>query len=79
MGFLAPEEYHGSQEKGKDITCFYLDKLDLPRHLAVVAKTGDLRGSVSSQNSLKEVLFQVEQCFDEPYHDPLTNRPCSDE
>jgi hypothetical protein len=34
-----------------------------------VAKAVDLKGSVSSSDSLREVLFQIQQCFDSPYQD----------
>jgi hypothetical protein len=35
--------------------------------LGVVAKVSDLNGLVSSSQGLREILFQVEQCFDVPF------------
>lgn len=67
MGFLAPLEYHGPNEKGKDIICFDYDRLNEQRFLAVVAKTGDLSGSASSGSGLMNVAIQIQQSFDNPY------------
>jgi hypothetical protein len=68
-GLKAPVVYHGPRERGKDIVCFDLDRLGRREYLAVVAKVTDLDGSVSSANSLLQVVHQVEQCFDVPYED----------
>ena len=65
MDFRAVSEYHGPREHGKDIVCFTIDKLGQRRYLAVVAKTSDLSGAVSSSDGLMEVLHQTEQCFNE--------------
>ena len=69
MGFKAVTPYHGPRERGKDIICFDYDRLGGREYLAVVAKAADLDGAVSSSDSLREVLYQVEQCFDVPYED----------
>jgi tetratricopeptide (TPR) repeat protein len=69
MGFKAVTIYHGPRERGKDIICFDLDRLGRREYLGVVAKATDLDGSVSSPNSLLQVVFQIEQCFDVPYED----------
>lgn len=69
MGFKAATVYHGPRERGKDIVCFENDRLGARQYMAVVAKTTDLDGSVSSSQGLREVLFQVEQCFDVAYED----------
>lgn len=69
MGLQGVTIYHGSRERGKDIVCFQTDLLGRREYLAVVAKAVDLNGSVYSSDSLKEVLFQIEQCFDTPYQD----------
>ena len=69
MGLRAASEYHGTREHGKDIVCFDIDRLGRRRHLAIVAKTSDLTGSVSSSAGLQEALRQAEQCFNENYHD----------
>lgn len=67
MGFFAPLEYHGPNEKGKDIICFDYDRLNEQRFLAVVAKTGDLSGSASSGSGLMNVAIHIQQSFDNPY------------
>lgn len=69
MGYLAPIEYHGTKEKGKDIICFEYDRLNEQRFLAVVAKKGDLTGSASSNAGLMNVVNQIQQAFDNPYED----------
>jgi hypothetical protein len=69
MGFKSPVEYHGANEKGKDIICFDYDKLGEQRFMAVVAKTGDLTGSASTNSGLMNVVNQVLQAFDSPYED----------
>ncbi|MBA9072608.1 hypothetical protein GGR22_000734 [Flavobacterium gossypii] len=69
MGYLAPIEYHGTNERGKDIICFEYDKLNEQRFLSVVAKAGDLTGSAASNAGLMNVVSQVQQAFDVPYED----------
>lgn len=69
IGLQAVTVYHGPIERGKDIICFDYDRLGKREYMAIVAKAADLDGSVSSSNSLREVLYQVEQCFDVPYED----------
>jgi len=69
MGLKAAAVYHGPRERGKDIVCFDVDRLGNREYIGVVAKTTALDGSVSSTNSLREVLCQIEQCFNVPYED----------
>lgn len=69
MGYIAPIEYHGTNERGKDIICFEYDRLKEQRFLSVVAKTGDLTGSASTNAGLMNVVTQVQQAFDNPYED----------
>ena len=69
LGCKAPTICHGPQERGKDIIAYTYDLLGQREHLAVVAKAVDLSGSVSSSKGLREVVHQVQQCFDEPYED----------
>ena len=69
LGYSAPTIYHGSQERGKDIITYRTDPIGQREYLAVVAKSVDLSGSVSSSRGLREVIYQVEQCFDIPYED----------
>lgn len=69
MGYIAPTEYHGTNERGKDIICFEYDKLNEQRFLSIVAKTGKLTGNVSTDTGLMTVVNQIEQSFDNPYQD----------
>ena len=69
MGYIAPIEYHGTNERGKDIICFEYDKLNEQRFLSIVAKTGKLTGNVSTDTGLMTVVNQIEQSFDNPYED----------
>lgn len=69
MGYIAPVEYHGANERGKDIICIEYDKLNEQRFLAVVAKTGDLTGNAAKNSGLMNVVTQVQQAFDIPYED----------
>ena len=69
LGYSAPTIYHGSQERGKDIITYRDHPLGHREYLAVVAKSVDLNGSVSSSAGFREVIHQVEQCFDTPYED----------
>ena len=69
LGCKAPTIYHGPQERGKDIITYSHDLLGQREYIAVVAKAVDLSGSVSSSKGLREVLHQVQQCFDIPYED----------
>lgn len=74
MGYLAPIEYHGANEKGKDIICFEYDRLNEQRFLSVVAKIGDMTGSASTNSGLMTVINQVQQAFDSPYEDLFNMR-----
>jgi len=69
MDFSAVSEYHGSREHGKNIVYFSIDKLGQLRYLAIVAKTADFSGAMSSSGGLMEVLHQTEQCVNEEHHD----------
>jgi len=69
MGYISPIEYHGVNERGKDIICYDLNKLNEVDYLSIVAKTNDIRGDVSSDRSLREMIYQVEQSFNNRYDD----------
>jgi hypothetical protein len=69
MGYLAPTEYHGTSERGKDIICFEYDRLNEQRFLSVVAKKGDLTGNAATNSGLMTIVNQVQQAFDCPYED----------
>jgi hypothetical protein len=74
MGYIAPTEYHGTNEKGKDIICFEYDKLKEQRFLAVVAKSGKLTGNASTNSGLMTIVNQVQQAFDSPYENLFNMR-----
>lgn len=67
MGLRAPTLNHGPGERGKDVIAYTIDHFGKREFVGIVAKTTDLDGSVSSSSSLREVLHQVEQCFDHRY------------
>ena len=70
MGMRYVIEYHGgSAKKGKDIIAYYDGPLGDRHYVAIVAKVGDIHGSVSKKGSAAEVLFQAEQALNEPYTD----------
>lgn len=69
MGFKEVIEYHGPQEKGKDIIYYDLDRFGNKKYTHVVVKKGNISGSASTSSGAKEVLFQVQQGFQEPYTD----------
>jgi hypothetical protein len=61
---------HGSQEKGKDIVFYARGGMNERTPYACVLKKGRITGSVSGKTPAKEVLYQAEQAFDEPYTNP---------
>lgn len=67
MGFKGIRLNHGHGERGKDIICFDYDKLNNKIFYGIVAKENDLTGSVSSNMGLREVLYQIQQNFDNVY------------
>lgn len=70
IGYREVIEYHGgSSEKGKDIICWYTDPMESRRYVALVVKKGNIHGSVGKRGSASEVLFQIQQAFNEPYRD----------
>lgn len=77
IGYQAVTLRHGCRERGKDIICFKEDQLGGREYLAVVAKAVDLNGSVSSSEGLREVLHQINQCFDIPDEDLFGMRKIS--
>ncbi|UCH95557.1 MAG: HEAT repeat domain-containing protein [Candidatus Aminicenantes bacterium] len=69
MGFNDVIEYHGTAEKGKDIIFYEINKFDKKDYIGVVVKTTSITGSVSKSGNAMEILFQMEQTFNEPYTD----------
>lgn len=69
MGYLSPIEYHGVSERGKDIICYDYNKLNEIDYLSIVAKTTDIKGNISTDRGLREMIFQVEQSFNNRYDD----------
>ena len=73
MGFRDVFHYHGGAlEHGKDIVMWKPDDLDQRINYAVVVKAKRITGQTSGPSSAAEVLFQIHQCLDSPYQDPVT-------
>ena len=74
MGFQDVYDHHGgSLEKGKDIVMWKSGELHGRTNYAVVVKATRISGKASGKSSAAEVLFQLEQCFSDPFCDPLTS------
>ncbi len=69
MGFKDVIEYHGTAEKGKDIIFYETDKFDAKIYTGVVVKKEPIKGAVGKPGGAMEVLFQVDQTFNEAYTD----------
>jgi len=73
MGFQDVDHYHGGpQEQGKDIVMWKPDDLGERVNYGVVVKAGRIRGTATGKGSGAEVAFQIQQCFGDPYIDPVT-------
>lgn len=62
---------HGILEHGKDVVCLRRDPLEGDSYFGFVIKARALSGSVSSNRSLREVLYQAEQALRQPFLSPL--------
>ena len=69
MKFKDVIEYHGTAEKGKDIIYYTEDSFGDRSYTSVVVKKTTITGAVGKKGNAKEILFQIEQSFDEPYTD----------
>lgn len=76
MTFNDVYHYHGSTEKGKDIIFWRNDELDVRNNYAIVVKADKITGNASGRNSANEVLFQIQQSFNEPYKDKISGAEC---
>jgi hypothetical protein len=67
-------KYHGGEnEKGKDIVCWYLGRLNNRINLTLVVKAKPLSGKINvDKGTAGEVRGQVQQCFAKPFIDPIT-------
>ncbi len=74
MGYRDVYKYHGGDnEKGKDIVCWELGKLNNRANLALVVKAKPLSGRINvDKGTAGEVRGQVQQCFARPFVDPIT-------
>lgn len=74
MGYRDVSKYHGGDnEKGKDVVCWSLGKLDNRINLALVVKAKPLSGKINvDKGTAGEVRGQVQQCFAKPFVDPIT-------
>jgi hypothetical protein len=73
MGFRDVRYYHGgSQELGKDIIMWKEGAVGNRENYAVVVKAHRITGKTASgKGSVAEVRTQIEQCFGNPYKDPV--------
>ena len=70
MKFHSVMHYHGGTlELGKDITMWKEGDLGERVNYGVVVKAEKVSGQATGKGSANEVLFQVMQCFNEPYAD----------
>jgi len=67
MDYYYPIENHGQGERGKDIIFYDKDKMGINRFYSAVVKKGDITGDISSNRSFREVIYQIEQCFNISY------------
>lgn len=73
MGFRNVWHYHGGPlEKGKDIVMWKPGDLGERVNYGVVAKARKISGQATGTSGAGEVRFQIEQCFNDPYSDPVT-------
>ena len=77
MGFRDVIEYHGGAgEQGKDIAMWKPAEFKDRTNFAVVVKATRITGQASAKNgSAREVTFQIQQAFGDPYSDPNTGEP----
>lgn len=71
IGFKRVNLTHGADEDGKDVVCFYQDRIGRERCVAVVAKHGKVRGG-SGYNSVSTIIDQVGTAFRVQYPDPAS-------
>jgi predicted HTH domain antitoxin len=70
MKFHSVAHYHGGTlELGKDITMWKEGELGERVNYGVVVKAAKVSGQATGKGSANEVLFQIMQCFNEPYAD----------
>jgi len=76
MSYYDVYEYHGgSGEQGKDIVCWYLDKLGGRLNLALVVKAKPISGKANiAKGTAGEIQTQVQQCFGSPFLDSVTGK-----
>lgn len=66
----------GSAEQGKDIVCWKEDELGSRQNLAIVAKAIKVSGKAKvAKGTTGEIVTQIQQCFGEPFLDPITAEP----
>jgi hypothetical protein len=76
MGYRDVYEHHGgSGEQGKDIVYWKEEESGKRHNVAIVAKAVPLTGQAKGKGSSGEVAMQVNQCFGEPFLDPMTGEP----
>lgn len=74
LGYKDIRYTHGILEHGKDVVCIREDALEGDVYIGFTIKAHPLRGSVSSRQSIREVMYQAEQALSEPFLSPLDGR-----
>jgi hypothetical protein len=78
MGFQDVFDYHGGgQEQGKDVVMWKKDLMGVRVNYGVVLKALKISGSVDGKSSASKTSFQIQQCYGDPYLDPITSENCS--
>lgn len=68
-GMINVRYTHGIEEYGRDIVYQFYDNFGQLRYGAVQVKAGNISGNANGK--LKEILEQIEDCFEMPYKDLL--------
>lgn len=75
MGFRDVYQYHGGPlEQGKDIVMWKQGELGDRINYGVIVKTKNITGKASGKSSAAEVHFQIDECFAQPYRDPVSGQ-----
>lgn len=71
LGCIKVEDWHGTNEKGKDIYFAYIDVLGDVQHCCVFIKQGDI--TKSGKTDIRNYEAQLREAFDSEFTDPLTH------
>ncbi len=71
LGCIKVEDWHGTNEKGKDIYFAYLDVFGDVQHCCVFIKQGDI--TKSGKTDIRAYDAQLREAFHSEFTNPLTN------